>query len=150
MQETIDLYVELLFNDKSNIDGFTITDFHELLTVTMSESLVFFDGEYYKQIDRVAMGSSLGPIFANIFPSYYEQIRLRNCPCELKPLIYKRYVDDTFLLFRSKDYIEKFRCYLNCQHPNIKVTSEIEENNSISFLDIKIRRVNNSFYKYLS
>ena len=145
MQETIDLYVELLFNDKSNIDCFTITDFHELLTVTMSESLVLFDGEYYKQIDGVAMGSSLGPIFANIFLSCYEQIRLRNCPCELKPFIYKRYVDDTFLLFRSKDYIEKFRCYLNCQHPNIKVTSEIEENNSISFLDIKIRRVNNSF-----
>ena len=145
MQETIDFYVELLFNDKSNIDGFTITDFHELLTVTMSESLVLFDGEYYKQIDGVAMGSSLGPIFANIFLSYYEQIRLRNCPRELKPFIYKRYVDDTFLLFRSKDYIEKFRCYLNCQHPNIKVISEIEENNSVSFLDIKIRRVNNSF-----
>ena len=32
-----------------------------------------------------------------------------------------------------------------CQHPNIKFTSEIEENNSISFLDIKTRRVNNSF-----
>ena len=49
------------------------------------------------------------------------------------------------MLFPSKDHIEKFRCYLNCQHPNIKFTSEIEENNSISFLDIKITRVNNSF-----
>ena len=69
----------------------------------------------------------------------------QNCPCEFKPVIYKRYVDDTFLLFRSKDHIEKFRCYLNCQHPNIKFTYEIEENNSISFLDIKIIRVKNSF-----
>ena len=42
-------------------------------------------------------------------------------------------------------HIEKFRCYLICQHPNIKFTSKIEENNSISFLDIKITRVNNSF-----
>ena len=39
LQETIDLCVKLLFNDKSNIDGFTITDFHQLLTITMSESL---------------------------------------------------------------------------------------------------------------
>ena len=54
-------------------------------------------------------------------------------------------VDDTFLLFRSKDHIEKFRGCLNCQHLNIKFTSKIEEKNSISFLDIKIRRVNNSF-----
>ena len=92
------------------------------------------------------MGSPLGPTFANIFLSYYEQIWFKNCPYEFKPVIYKRYVDDTLFLFRSKDHIEKFRgCYLNCQHPNIKFTSEIEEKNSISFLDIKVGRVNNSF-----
>ena len=33
----------------------------------------------------------------------------------------------------------------NFQHPNIKFTSEIEENNSKLFLDIKITRVRNSF-----
>ena len=115
LQETIDLCVEVLFNDKPNIDGFTITDFYEFFTVTMSESLVLFDGEYYKQINGVAMGSPLGATFANIFLSYHEQIWLKNCPCEFKPVIYKRYVDDT-LSFRSKDHIEKFRCYLNCQH----------------------------------
>ena len=74
LQETIDLCVELLFNYKPNIDGFNITGFHELLTVTMSESLVLFEGEYYKQIDGVAMSSPLGPTFANIFLSYQEQI----------------------------------------------------------------------------
>ena len=61
----------------------------------MSESLVLFDGEYYKQIDGVAMGSPLGPTFANIFLSYYEQIWLKNCPSEFKPVIYTRYVNDT-------------------------------------------------------
>ena len=91
------------------------------------------------------MGSPLGPTFANIFLNYHEQIWLKNCPHEFKPVIYKRYADDTFLLFRSKDHIEKFQCYLNSLHPNINFKPEIEENNSISFLDIKIRRVNNSF-----
>ena len=146
LQEAIDLCVDLLFNDKPNIDGFTKTDFHELLTVTLSDSLILFNNEYYKQIDGgVAMGSPLAPTVANIFLSYYKQIWLKNCPYEFKPVIYKRYVDDTFLLFRSKDHIEKFRGYLNCQHPKIKFTSEIEENNSISFLGIKVGRVNNSF-----
>ena len=74
----------------------------------MSQSLVLFDGEYYKQIDEVAMGTLLGLTFANIFLSYHEQIWLKNCPCEFKPVIYKRYVDDTFLLFQSKDHIGKF------------------------------------------
>ena len=44
--ETIDLAVELLLNDKLNINGFTTSGCDELLTVTMFESLVFFDGEY--------------------------------------------------------------------------------------------------------
>ena len=116
----------------------------------MPESLVLLDGVYYKQIDGAALGSPLGPALANIFLSYHKQIWLKNCPCEFKPVIYKRYVDDTFLLVRSKDHIEKFQCYLNCHHPNNKFTFEIEENNFITFLDIKIRRVNKFFYKYLS
>ena len=89
----------------------------------MSESLVLFDREVYKQIDGVAMGSPLGPTLANIFLCFCEQIWLDNCPVEFKPVIYRRFVDDTFLLFRSKEHIEKFRLYLNCQHPNIKFTS---------------------------
>ena len=72
LETLLSLCVELLFNDNLNIDGFTITDFHELLTVTMSESLVLFDGEYYKQIERIAMVSPLGPTFANIFLNYHK------------------------------------------------------------------------------
>ena len=39
LQESIDLSLELLYNGKHNIDGFIITDFHELLTITTSELL---------------------------------------------------------------------------------------------------------------
>ena len=76
---------------------------------------------------------------------FHEKIWLDNCPVEFKPVIYRRFVDDTFLLFRSKEHIEMFRLYVNCHHPNIKFTSEIEENNSISFLDFKINRDNDRF-----
>ena len=43
LQGIIDLCVDLLFNDKPNIDEFTKTDFHELLTVTLCESLILFN-----------------------------------------------------------------------------------------------------------
>ena len=91
------------------------------------------------------MGSPIRPTLANVFLCYHEKIWLQNCPSEFKPVIYRRYVDDTFLLFRSKHHIEKFRNYLNRQHKNIKFTSETENENSISFLDIKITRGNNKF-----
>ena len=48
LQETIELCADLLFNDKPNIDGFTKTDFHELLTITMSESLVLSNNSHWK------------------------------------------------------------------------------------------------------
>ena len=41
--------------------------------------------------------------------------------------------------------VEKFRNYLNKQHKKIKLTSEIEENGSLSFLDITITCDNNKF-----
>ena len=111
----------------------------------MSESMIVFDQPFYKQHDGVAMDFPLGPTLANVFLCYHEKIWLQNCPSEFKPVIYRRYVDDTFLLFRSKHHIKNFRNYLNCQHKNIKFTSKTENENSISFLDIKITRDNNKF-----
>ena len=79
------------------------------------------------------------------FFCYHEKIWLQNCPSEFKPVIYRRYVDDTFFLFRSKHDIEKFQHHLNRQLKNIRFISEIESENSISFLDIKISRDNNKY-----
>ena len=73
------------------------------------------------------MGSPLGPTLANIFLCFHEQIWLDNCPVEFKPVIYRRFVDDTFLLFRPKEHIENFRLYVNCQDGNIKLTSNRRE-----------------------
>ena len=91
------------------------------------------------------MGSPLGSTLANVFMCHFEKIWLENCPTHFKPIVYRRFVDDTFLLFQTKDHVEKFKNYLNKQHKNIKFTSEIEENGSLSFLDITITRENNKF-----
>ena len=69
---------------------------------------MLFDQEFYKQYDGVAIGSPLGPTLANVFLCYHEKVWLQNCPSEFKPAIYRRYVDDTFLLFRSKHTSKNF------------------------------------------
>ena len=73
---------------------------------------MLFDNIIYQQVDGVAMGSPLGPSLANAFVAHYEQICLNDCPDEFKPVYYKRYVDDIFVLFRSPHHIEKFNEYL--------------------------------------
>ena len=45
----------------------------------------------------------------------------------------------------STEHVKKFKKYLNKQHKNISFTSEMEQNGSLSFLDIKINRKNNKF-----
>ena len=56
--------------------------------------------------------------------------------------MYKRYADDTFLVFKHKNQVELFRTYLNAQHPNIQFTSEIEINNQLNFLDMTVSHTN--------
>ena len=91
------------------------------------------------------MGSPLGPTLANAFLCFHEQIWLNECPDEFKPVYYRRYVDDIFVLFRSPDHLEKFRNYLNSKQRNIRFTCEKEHNNSAPFLDVLITRTRNGF-----
>ena len=94
----------------------------------------------YSQVDGVAMGSPLDPTLANLFLAYHEEKWLNDCPVQFRPKYYRRYVDDVFLMFQDRSQVKKFLRYMNSRHANIKFTVEEEENNSLSFLDIKITR----------
>ena len=100
---------------------------------------------FINKLIGVAMGSPLGPSLASTFLAHYEQIWLNDCPNEFKPVYYKRYVDDIFVLFRSPHHLEKFNEYLNTKHANIKFTSEKEVNGSLPFLDVLILRNKKGF-----
>ena len=91
------------------------------------------------------MGSPLGPLFANIFLSFHEKSWLADCPSNFKPLFYRRYVDDCFLIFQSRDHVLPFLSYLNSKHSNIQFTHELENNSSLPFLDVNVMRSNGSF-----
>ena len=96
------------------------------------------------QVGGVAMGSPSGTTLANAFLCHYEKEWLDNCPIHFKPVIYKS-VGDIFVLFSSKEHLQLFVDYMNKQHKCLKFTSEAENDNSFSFLDIKITRLNQQF-----
>lgn len=145
LDETIDIIVNRLFNNSTHFQSFTRDQFTKLLRFSVKNCHFIFNGSLYEQIDGVAMGSPVGPLFANIFLSFHEKTWLNNCPLDFKPVYYRRYVDDCFLLFRSTEHIDLFLNYLNHQHHNIDFTSEVETNKTLSFLDINITRSNGSF-----
>ena len=146
LDETINIILDLLFtNENDKFHNFSKPQFKKLLDMAVKENIFLFNEELFTQTDGVAMGSPLGPTLANIFMSYYEDKWLSNCPNDFKPILYKRYVDDSFLLFKDESHIAKFQEYLNSQHPNIKFTVERENNGSLPFLDVNVSRANNSF-----
>ena len=67
----------------------------------------------------------------------------QNVPLDILPKVFKRYVDDIFEMFLCQSHLKDFVNYMNTKHPNIKFTSEFEENDSFFFLDVKTTRRNN-------
>ena len=66
-------------------------------------------------------------------------------PFQFKPVVYRRYVNDLFVLFKSKEHLKLFVNYMNSKHRNIKFTFETEDSNTFSILDVKNTRRNKRF-----
>ena len=144
--ETIEICLGYLFADSSNtVIGLSRKLFGKLLELSVLNSFFIFDSKFYKQMDGLGMGLPLGPTFANIFMSYHEQKWLDDCPAEFKPIFYRRYVDDTFLLFDDASQVQKFHSYLNSKHPSINFTAETEIDRKLSFLDCLVSRDGSRF-----
>ena len=99
-----------------------------------------FNGLLYKQIDGVAMDSPLRTSLANAFLSYHEKNWLKKCSQEFRPVFYRRYVDDIFILFKLNDHLKYFQDFLNSCHINMSFSMETEKENKLSFLDVEIIR----------
>ena len=145
LDETINICTESIFNEIDTVEGLNKSEFKELLSLATKVSYFIFNELLYKQIDGVAMGSPLGPTLANAFLCFYEKKWLEQCPEEFKPVYYRRYVDDIFVLFKSQDYLIKFRDYFKKCHPNMNFTFEQEKNGKLSFLDVEVSRDGNTF-----
>ena len=96
-----------------------------------------FAGNYYKQINGVAMGTKMGPSYANLFVGYVEH-QFFNQYDGPKPDFYGRYIDDCIgAISSSREELNRFITSVNSFHPALKYTWEISET-SLAFLDIKV------------
>ena len=123
-----------------SFDNLLKDSFHELFIRVMSESLILFDQEFYKQYDEVARSFPSGLTLANAFsllPSKNESLKLSFWGS----VIYRKQVDHKSFVFFSKHYMPT----KNCQWRKIRFTSETDCENSLLFFDNKIGRSNKKF-----
>jgi len=71
-----------------------------LFSFATYETHFLFNGKFYDQVDGVAMGSRLAPILANLFLGFHEEA-WPNYFNKGDILLYRRYVDDTFCVFKN-------------------------------------------------
>ena len=116
----------------------------ELLEMCTKESpFVTPDGRIFKQIDGVAMGSPLGPTFANFYMGYLEETTFSDI--NKKPLIYARYVDDIFIMYSTIEQLKEIK--RNFENNSIlKFTIEESAENKLPFLDVLIGKEKDKFH----
>ena len=116
LDETISIYADFLYRGPStSVLPFPEDVFIELMEITTKSVTFSFNEIKYRQIDGISMGSPLVPILVNIFVGFHERLLFEKF---LRPFIYLRYVDDSFVTFSSCDDALSFFNKLNDLHPS--------------------------------
>ena len=132
--EAIDIAINVNFESRPDIK-FTKRELQKLLRIATSTTYFTFNGSIFYQIAGVAIGSSLTSVLANLFMGFDEQYWIEQA-ANVKPIFYKKYMDDIFAVFEFESDADAFYSYLNTRHENIKFTFENKKDNKLAFLDI--------------
>ena len=108
----------------------------KLIKDTCKKTAVSYNNKAYKQIDGDSMGSSFGPVLANIIMTELEKIVVSDLinPGLIK--FYIRCVDDTILLAKEDD-IDNIVQQFNTFDDNLKFTIDKFTDSNVHFLNIK-------------
>ena len=145
VSEAIDITLNLLYANTDLYHNLNRMQFRKLLELALNDTYFKFNGSVFKQLNSLAMGSALSPVIANIFLNSFETKYLSECPAEYRPFYYRRYLDDTFILFNNFNQATNFYNYFNSRHTEINFTFEGESVNKLSFLDLTVEKTNNEF-----
>ena len=146
LAETIRICADKLYENGANSLSLSRNNFVKLMNWAVDSVQFSFNDTIYCQIDGVAMGSPLGPTLANIFVGYQEQQLFSRI---VKPSVYFRYVDDTFVILRNDEERAEFHQLLNSLHPNLRFTYEVESNNKLPFLDVTVEKCDKAYTTYV-
>ena len=138
IQPALNIIEKLLKEDTGLQNGTTMSIKHimDLLEFCLRSTYFTYQGKYYEQVEGAAMGSPISLIVANLYMENFEVRALSTSPNP--PLMWKRFVDDTFLVMK-KAHKEEFLTHLNSVDKNIQFTTEEPRpDGSIPFLDMLI------------
>ena len=105
----------------------------ELLELCLYNTYFLFQGQFYDQTGRAAMGSPVNPKVANLYMESFEH-RAITSPVN-PPRLWKRSVDDIFVILQQSQKEEFFQHINSGSFPQF-TTEETRPDGSVPFLDI--------------
>ncbi|XP_041463894.1 uncharacterized protein LOC121414914 [Lytechinus variegatus] len=111
----------------------------DLLKFVLRSTYFLYRGSFYEQTEGAAMGSPVSAVVANLYMEGFEQNALPKCPSTCRPRVWKRYVDDTFIIVNNSE-ADSLLAYMNSQQPSIQFTLETEQGGKLAFLDMLVQR----------
>ena len=118
----------------------------KLILDTCQKTTFQAGGNFYEQRDGVSMGSSLGPVLANIIMTKLEKCVIQDLVKKNLVKFYGRYVDDTLLVIKATD-IDYVHQKLNAFDPGLRFTVDKFENDVPHFLDLLICKDDVEIYR---
>jgi len=92
------------------------------------------------------MGAPSSGFTAEIFLQHIEHLHMARLSMKHKIINYFRYVDDILIIFDPNySSIQAILDDFNALHRNLQFTAELEENNTINYLDITIQKTPTSW-----
>ena len=73
LEEKINIMIKNVFGRKRKINGLSKSDLRDLLKLTAMGIVFYFNGNYYKQLEDVAMVSPLEPALDHAFSCHHER-----------------------------------------------------------------------------
>ena len=132
LKEIIRICTESIYDQNDSTESLNKFEFKEILSLATKESYFIFNEILCKRIVQIC-GHHFDPLLLMLSFVFYKKKWLQQCPDKVNPVYYRRYVDDIFVLFKSCNYLIKFRDYLNKCHPNKNFSLEEEKNGKLSF-----------------
>ena len=115
----------------------------EMLTFCVETTYFQMASDIYQQEEGLTMGSPLSPVLANIFMEYFEEMALGST--SLKPSMWLRYVDDTFILWPHQEDVQTLIDHVNSIQPSIQYTMEKEQDNKLPVFDVLVTHTEQGF-----
>lgn len=114
--------------------------FKKCLSYVLKYNFFEFNGKFYRQITGTAMGTRMAPSFACIFMGYLEKRLIEQLPVDMKPLVWKRYIDDIFVIWpHGVKSLQLFFNFLDSFHGHIKFEySSSLRTKHVHFLDTTV------------